>query len=240
MSAVNNTSGATGKKTILCLHGAGSSAAICRFQSAKLRYELRHSFNFLFVNAPIPTHPGPGMLPVFEGAGPFYMWFNQNSSDREGEFTAVQDQIKLVIDESLASSGISPNIVGIMAFSQGCIAATLLLLEEERGRTLLPNILFATLVCSDYSDEAGQYVKDTWRGTGAPNMNVRIPAVHIQGRYDPFLSRSNEMLDVHYKQSKSTKLQFDGAHHFPVTIADVRKASKLILDAYEGVQRINE
>lgn len=62
----------TPTKAILCLHGAGSSSSIFRFQLAKLRLALKGHFEYIFVNAPNPSIAGPGMLPLFAGAAPFH------------------------------------------------------------------------------------------------------------------------------------------------------------------------
>jgi hypothetical protein len=59
---------------ILCLHGGGVSGQIFRIQTARLRNALRDHFTFFFVDAPFPAEPGPGVLPFFEGCGPYYKW----------------------------------------------------------------------------------------------------------------------------------------------------------------------
>jgi hypothetical protein len=58
-------------KAVLCLHGLGASSVIFRLQLTKLRFALKTNFEFVFIDAPNLAVAGPGMLPLFTGAGPF-------------------------------------------------------------------------------------------------------------------------------------------------------------------------
>ena len=143
---------------ILCFHGGGSSAAIFRIQSRKIQYALRHHFRFIFVDGPFESTAGPGILPIFEGAGPYYRWHCDSSAVSvfditESEIATERRIVREKLDRVLGGDGGAP-FVGVMGFSQGTRVATglLLLLEQLRrqGSMDLPPLSFAVLICGTY------------------------------------------------------------------------------------------
>jgi pimeloyl-ACP methyl ester carboxylesterase len=144
---------------ILCLHGGGSSAAIFRVQTLKLQNALRKHFRFFFVNAPFASSPGPGMLPVFEGAGPYRRWHCDESGISIQEITerwrahekqVVSDYLDNALGE--ADDHGAP-IVGLLGFSQGTRVVTGHLLDRRRQQSLhheRSSLRFAVLICGNY------------------------------------------------------------------------------------------
>ncbi|KAK2605697.1 hypothetical protein N8I77_008519 [Diaporthe amygdali] len=63
------------KPVLLLLHGAGSSAAIFRIQTHFLAKALSPYFDLIYVDAPLQSAPGPGILPYFQGMEAYYRWF---------------------------------------------------------------------------------------------------------------------------------------------------------------------
>ncbi|KAG8157063.1 hypothetical protein KVR01_013053 [Diaporthe batatas] len=63
------------KPVLLLLHGAGSSAAIFRIQTHFLAKALSPYFDLVYVDAPVRSAPGPGILPYFQGMDAYYRWF---------------------------------------------------------------------------------------------------------------------------------------------------------------------
>ncbi|KAL9623829.1 MAG: hypothetical protein Q9160_001820 [Pyrenula sp. 1 TL-2023] len=133
--------------TILCLHGAGTSARIFRFQLRNLTTALRSHFNFLFLDGPIPSPPGPGVLPYFEGVSPYYRWVSYVGKDGPKSKEAVEKDWEEVKGEGgvverlrgLANATKREGegegggeIVGVLGFSQGCRVAAGLLLRQAR------------------------------------------------------------------------------------------------------------
>lgn len=141
---------------ILCIHGAGSSGAIFRIQSRKIHYALRNDFRFIFAQAPFKSLAGPGIHPVFEGAGPFYRWHCDSSASDAFDITdseiATERRIVREYLEKILSDDDGAPFVGIMAFSQGTRVATGLLLDQrrQRGHNDLPPLRFAILLCGTY------------------------------------------------------------------------------------------
>lgn len=216
------------KPTLLCFHGAGSSAAIAKFQTARLRRELRDQFEFLFVDAPISSIPGPGMLPTFADAGPFWVWFGTNKKERTTEIERLHKTIRAVVDENP-----SANIVGVMAFSQGAIASSLLILHQQQGNVpWLPTLHFGVFVCPDFNEESVHYTRFPPVEDREIDVIIRIPSVHLHGMRDPYLESSRKMLNTHFDKDRTEKMDFEGAHHFPNTPKECVKAANLIRNAY--------
>ena len=149
---------------ILCFHGGGSSAAIFRFQSRKIEHALRHRFRLVFIDAPFESTPGPGILPIFEGAGPYHRWhcdvsaasyFDITLSEIAAERRLVRQQLDRIL-RAEEEDGAAP-FVGVMGFSQGTRVATGLLIDQHQKRQQrqhqkdhLPHLRFAVLLCGTY------------------------------------------------------------------------------------------
>jgi hypothetical protein len=147
---------------IFCLHGHGTSANIFQIQLRRLESLLAPYFELVFVDAPFPSPPGPGVLPFFDGAGPFWRWSTGPPRPRpgvlEGEALLGRDgmggrrreydeerRIWNVVQSVLETEG--GEWAGVIGFSQGArVAAGLLLLaqqyqqQQQRGRSALPRI----------------------------------------------------------------------------------------------------
>lgn len=231
----NNANSKTPSKAILCLHGSGASAAIFRFQLAKLRLALKAQFEFIFVNGPNPAIAGPGILPLFAGAGPFYRWFDLESGQREAEIDKIHTTVRGAIDvwESTKKNQ-SSRIVAIMAFSQGAIAATLLLWQKQQGQLpWLPAMHFAVLICCDFTVELAAHMHGDAKGRGEERAVLCLPTLHLHGRQDPFLKRGRKMVMDHFNAEEAEVLEFEGGHHCPNTRQDCEEATRRILKLSE-------
>ncbi|EEH03892.1 conserved hypothetical protein [Histoplasma capsulatum G186AR] len=144
--------------SILCLHGSGTSAAIFKIQTIRLRRELQHRFSFVFIDAPFQTDPDPGVLPVFADAGPYFTWVDLSTlpvscrslatkDEETKEMSALQRSIlrgrtqlmpartvellEKTVREQIERDG--RGFVGVIGFSMGGrLAAGLLLEQQER------------------------------------------------------------------------------------------------------------
>ncbi|KAI6300525.1 hypothetical protein PoMZ_02611 [Pyricularia oryzae] len=114
-------------KAILCLHGGGTSGSIFRMQLAKIRLQLKDEFEFVFMDAPYPADAGPGILPIFAAAAPFFGWFGGSSADIDGRLETINTSVRAAIEGWAASRTTLATIVGILAFSEGALAASMLL-----------------------------------------------------------------------------------------------------------------
>lgn len=244
-------------RALLCIHGAGGSAAIFRVQLAKLRFALRHDFELVFATAPFVSGAGPGVLPLFEGMEPFYSWFQQDPTrqdageqdDNKGEeekqrmattqspsiekrVQAVQAPIRQAVENWQYTNPETP-IVGIVAFSEGALVATLLLWQQKMGRVpWLPTMNIAMFVCSYYREEATEFM----RAESAHNdtkILINVPTLHLQGRQDFAREGSKKLVGWHFLPRFAHVLEFQGQHQFPNRRADVEETIKRFLQLHE-------
>lgn len=122
--------------------GVGSNADVLFLQTRALREKLASSFRFVFANGPFFCEPGPGMLPVYEGAGPFRRWFRWFNSHRTLKPKYHIEAIRRCLEDAIADdneSGACGPWVGILGFSQGARLAASMLFESQRRQTLREN-----------------------------------------------------------------------------------------------------
>lgn len=204
---------------ILCLHGGGTSAAIFTAQTRRLRTKLQSQFTFLFADAPIESAPGPGVLPFFEGCGPYYRWVSGNASTDEERHEEIE-RMNDTLEQALASQGRQTSeIAGVMGFSQGGVAATLLLQQAKRGDPRWSGLRFGILLCGDCRDD---YL--------GPNIDsIDVPAVHVHGLRDQYLPKSRMLIKRYNPGTSATLMEFDGGHHLPNTPRDIDRLAALVI-----------
>jgi predicted esterase len=233
------TSSTPPTKAILCLHGSGASSAIFRLQLARLRLALKTRFEFIFVDAPNPATAGPGILPLFAGAGPFWRWFELEGGQREAEIRRIHDKIRAAIDLwTVSRKSPQADIVGLMAFSQGAIAATMLLWQKQQGLLpWFPTINFAILICCDFAEELSEHMHGSSGDEG--QAVLKLPTLHLHGRSDPFLKKGRKMVETHFDPSRSDILEFDGGHQCPNTQLDCAEATRRILRLSQSISEVS-
>lgn len=244
------------RKAILCVHGAGGSASIFRVQTAKVRMALRQEFEFVFATAPFLSDAGPGVLPMFQGMGPYYSWFqndnnddssedsfDQNDRDRNSPPTlserieAINVPVKKAVTDWQKANPRIP-IVGLMAFSEGALAATLLLWQQEMGRLpWLPKLSIAMFVCCYYREEATEYMREESQHN-EDKLLIKVPTLHLLGRQDFALEGSRRLMKTHYLPQHADSLEFEGQHQFPSRRVDIEEAVKRFLRIYESSMRL--
>lgn len=104
------------KPVIICLHGRGANAEIFEIQCMPLIRLLERTFECLFVDAPNECEAGPNILPVFEDEAPFYSWLGNSSSSKTAWIDEAAEETIQWLNELESST---PNIAGILGFSQG-------------------------------------------------------------------------------------------------------------------------
>lgn len=221
---------------ILCLHGGGTSALIFTFQSRRLIKFLRQHFSLTFIDAPHECAPGPGVLPFFEGAGPYYQWISEN----DGEEEQVRERIE---DALLKDNGRAGPFVGVIGFSQGARVAAGLLHEaqDRKGDGLKKGLRFGVLINGSYpplrqssnrsttlpqlSEHTQREWKDQHEGV------IHIPSIHVHGSRDDALPLS-KLLAGCFDPSTATELEYDNGHHLPVSDDDTKVIADHVLRVY--------
>lgn len=116
-----------------------------------------------------------------------------------------------------------------MGFSQGAIAATLLLSQQQLGLLpWFPAMQFAVLVCCDFTDEASGLMHAEAQKHGQERAVLSVPTLHLQGRQDPCLTRSRRMVESRFG-ARTEVIEFEGGHQCPKDRADCEEAKVCIL-----------
>lgn len=120
---------------LLCLHGGGVTAEIFYIQLRALRAALAPYFRCVFADGPFFCAPGPGMIPVYAGMGPYRRWLRwlENEHNEIGDEEAVEEvefKIRECMEEDDRRGG-KGEWVGLVGFSQGAKVAASLLYESQ-------------------------------------------------------------------------------------------------------------
>lgn len=236
-STVGMKSGDSHLPRILCLHGGGTSQLIFSFQTRKLINALKSDFRLVFVDAPLDSGPGPGVVPIFETAGPFHRWLATNDAEEE--------QVRSTLQRELRKEDGAP-FVGVLGFSQGARIATGLLQEQEHTPAAAPHLFFGVLLNGVYppvrqptnpSTVLPRYTGSA-PGPWSPEHEacVHRPSVHVHGRSDEYVERSR-LLARCYDPSTAIVMEFDNGHHLPLVDDDNRKIAAEIVRIYHEERR---
>ena len=195
---------------------------IFKIQTRRIMYALRNHFKFIFVSAPYESGPGPGVIPVFEGCGPYYRWIQPEGEDQ----APGQQEVRKVLKEAIREDG--GEFVGVLGFSQGGRQTSGLLADQVEGRNKgMPEFKFGVILCSGYppmslsaseqpyeshgSDEHGPLMEPT------PEQIIHIPTVHVRGLQDVHLQKGRRIADFF---DNKIELEYDMGHHQPGAAGD--------------------
>ena len=223
------------KPAILCLHGSGTSAMIFNIQTIRLQRQLQDVFDFVFIDAPIESPPGPGVVPVFEECGPYWAW--QYPSFSHTEQMMPQETIDVLadtMDRQIATTG--QPFVGVLGFSQGTRVAAGLLLQQQRDQK----------TGRDQDQGWGRRMDFRFgiflNGSKTPLLSdsslatvgkiVDIPSVHVIGLQDPFMFLARSLHAEYFEPQHASVIELNVAHHLPVAPEDTAKIVREIVRLY--------
>lgn len=188
---------------------------------------MKNDFEFVYADAPHVAVAGPDVLPFFAGMDPYYSWFRKNAESTEEEVMLFNASIKKSVEKWEMTNPHS-RIVGILGFSQGGLAATVLLWEQQMGLVpWLPQLHFGVLICCAFSEEATTYMRTHTSGD-REKMLIRAPSLHLHGRQDCNLEQARETLGTHYSPETATVFEFEGEHHVPKKWSDIETVTNRI------------
>lgn len=206
---------------------------IFQLQTRMIQWILNEQFEFVFPDAPWECGPGPGVVPVFEGMGPFYRWARTGESERE-------DRLGHVLRRTLRTKG-GP-WVGVLGFSQGGRLAAGLLLEFQQGKLqglaegldfkfgLFFGASYPLLLASN-----GGFLEQSQKEHLVPDEKLKgaisIPSVHVMGLQDGVLPMS-ELLAQCFDSKTSQVFHFDIGHFMPKDPEHNRKIKNVVLELY--------
>lgn len=239
---------------ILMFHGGGTNSRIFRAQTRVVRRLLRPYFRFVFVEAPYVSHPGPDVVKVFEGMGPFKGWLRWRDDDcYRGHVEATQrihDAIEAAMVEDDMRGG-DGEWVGLMGFSQGAKLAASLLYTQQYQQEVLgkpsswPRFRFgillqgrAPLVWLDTEEEMPTGLVDAAALSTAQfnklapiplGRRLHIPTLHVHGLQDPGLQYHRSLLHRNCDPKTTGLLELDVGHRVPIKPMDCTALKEEIL-----------
>lgn len=212
------------KPAILCLHGGGTNQTIFQMQTIRIQRLLAEEFEFVFTTAPFESGPGPGMIPSFEGCGPYFRWTLQ------AEPTEVPEETRTLLSR-LAKEQIMKDgrgFVGVLGFSQGAKLAAGLLLEEQLGKGMdWGEGLTFGVICNGVSPPM-----TTWLSQEEKDTDITIPTLHLIGESDPWKEESRRLRSAHCRIEQAALIECDVDHRLPVSLEDNEKVAVEIRRMY--------
>lgn len=211
------------KPAILCLHGGGTSAGIFAVQTQRLRRELSDYFDFVIIDAPFTSKPGPGVLPVFEGCGPFLRW----NADESNPPVAPEESIEAV-QRIIAAQAMTGNpFIGVMGFSQGCrMASGVLLSQRDQAFGL----------------RFGIFLNPTWPAMLPESMQnlssqkLQVPILAVFGSGDRYRSQGEKLVREICDPNRLATLTFKIGHAIPSNAQDTALLADGILSLQSSTQ----
>ncbi|KAK2855662.1 hypothetical protein FQN49_004969 [Arthroderma sp. PD_2] len=208
---------------ILCLHGAGTNAAIFQLQAHMIVERLKGRFRFIFLDAPFESSPGPGVLSTYGDLKPYLWWHCDATATKQFDIDMEEVQRRRQkVRDLLVFHLEKDNIVGVMSFSQGTRVATGLCLDDELGG----QIKFAILISATFPELPV--------GENCQHRCLRIPSVHVQGLSDPWAAEGTRLRVTYYDSDQATVVQFAGGHTVPMARRDVDRVIKAISQAWDN------
>ncbi|KAF3036332.1 hypothetical protein E8E12_006576 [Didymella heteroderae] len=228
------------KPTLIAFHGSGSNATIHTVQLARLNRVLKDHFTIEALEAPFPSPAGPGILPFFDGCGPFARWLPPSekvtidimkAGTSTGELSKEVERVVRDAVQRVNTSG--GRVVGLVGFSQGAKVVAGLLRGAQirrqlgaRGEDWLGSFHFALSVCGSYPppllppsvlkvpELAGKSDEEKER---LLSDKIAAPVLHVQGLQDEWKWASDGLISGHFEvgEGKSVVEQWDMGHHYP-------------------------
>lgn len=232
------------KPAILCLHGGGTTGAIFNIQTIRLRRELGEEFEFVFIDAPFESGPGPNVLPVFEGAGPFLVWINPKDPKNNQAPQKSVDIVMAAIEDQVTKTG--KHFVGLMGFSEGARMVAGIALHQQHQRLEKRGQL------DGHEDENGFLFAICLNGTTPPltmtpppspispllpsaPSRITLPSIHSIGQQDPYKVASRKLATEHFDSRSAKVFEFNTGHHLPTVKGDSVKLANEIINLYHRI-----
>lgn len=208
---------------VLCLHGFGTNAAIFKLQTRHVRAALESEVRFVFVDGPFDAPPGPGVLPCFADCGPFFSWFSSWRNASIEQSAADHLAILQAINDCLAKHNLTcDDINGVLGFSQGALAASLISILRQNRFTTWQSLRVAILLCGAYHDV---------RPLITQGKRLDIPSIHVHGLRDPLLPSSRLLYSQIFSKEAAIMIEMDIDHTLPHERSDIVEMARHVRNA---------
>ncbi|KAK3987462.1 serine hydrolase FSH [Cladorrhinum sp. PSN332] len=215
------------KPKILLLHGAGTNPTIFKIQARKLVSLLSRKFEMVYLPGFIECGPGPGVLPYFEGAGPYLKWMTDATfADEELHWTSGLERL-------MTAYNAHGPFHGVIGFSQGAKAGMYLVRQLEQERR---PVKFFVSICGTApfqgvkEGKKGEKLKQSLEKGVVMETNR---CYHFIGIDDPYRPES-EALTEFFEARAGNIWRFEGGHHMPAKTSDNEYLGLLCVAAIEG------
>ena len=211
---------------VLCLHGGGSSVAVMRRQTSKLRAALRGQVEFDFLQGGqlmLDEEVDPRLRAVF-GDGPYFNWYSvRHDAPPSGPEASLADYVAALCSDNVQFSYPGADMAmarlertirddgpydGLLGFSQGAILITLLtatrLRNADEGCGELPDWR-CNICCAGMPVRANEYLR-------LFEEPLAFPSCLAIGTADPFYPWASRLSSVSIAPDV---IEFDEGHRFP-------------------------
>ncbi|KAF1945731.1 hypothetical protein EJ02DRAFT_451143 [Clathrospora elynae] len=256
-SAANETTAI--KPTLLAFHGSGSNATIHMVQLARLMRAIKPHFSVESLEAPFPSPAGPGILPFFDGCGPFKRWVPSSEKVtpemmRVGTSTStmaleVEELVRQTVRRVRGEGG---RVVGLIGFSQGTKVVAGLLQACEIRRALGGQVngeldwldfSLALSVCASYPPALlPPCITAVTQDEALLSRKIGIPTFHVQGKQDEWHWAGKRMIEKYYEvgkeegEGKSVLREWEMGHHYPVPLEESEEIGEWMVGVLRGVE----
>ncbi|KAM4055327.1 serine hydrolase (FSH1) domain-containing protein [Hirsutella rhossiliensis] len=174
---------------------------------------------------------GPGVLPLFAGHEPYHCWFGGNDTTIEKSMKKIDASVKQAVDRwNKIKSNPEAEIVGGIGFSEGALALSMLLWQQQQGMVpWLSRLQFAVMSCCFFPGEASLWLNARAQDFGLSKAHINVPTLHIHGNRDFCLGRARRLVRAHYQPEYATVIQTEAGHHLPTKKEEVAEVVKHIL-----------
>lgn len=222
----------TKKPVMLLLHGAGSSSDIFGIQTHTLARSLSATYDLVRFDAPIPSAPGPGVLPFFADMPKYCRWLapDLSSSLRATELLSVAKYICSRLEEQNVKA---EEVVAFLGFSQGAMVSLVMLSLRLLGLSYFPNLRFVVSIGANTSgnteqlNEVEQMMTSLSAALGREDLKFPGYTVQATGLKDMWYDEGKRLQNMCAKETTVTMDYRDG-HVVPRSKMDVVKLVNLI------------
>jgi predicted esterase len=189
---------------------------------------LCNTFKLIFLEGPLITTAGAGILPVFEGCDPFHRWFRPGKDDN-----MLPPQTKAQVERALKylaaehKSGVLGKVVGFMGFSQGAkLGAGLLWEQMMKGAESGWDFKFGVM-CNAIAPPMCEIKEED------KVRRITVPTLHVVGEEDPWRDSSRKLYNEYFDRELSSKFEFPVSHRLPTSEEETKKITDEILRIWE-------
>ncbi|KAL2156635.1 hypothetical protein VTH82DRAFT_1380 [Thermothelomyces myriococcoides] len=225
------------KPSIVFLHGSGTNPDIFRMQTRKLAALLQHHFALHYPAAPLPCGPGPGVLPYFEGCGPYLTWMDDTTPEAEKAYWDGSPLFERLLEQIKKLPGPVVSLVGFSMGGKVAMELTRRLEKEGDHRIKMVISVCGTLPLQGGIDESSG-ARDEMKEMGYREILGRGPvkakSIHLIGEDDPWRPQSEVLVDFFDEKARSV-IRYKGGHHMPLDDTLNRQVAKMVLVACKDI-----